>query len=75
MVYRSLPDGVVRVEEIIKEWLEEWRNPTKDISDSDDDPEIGKGKEKDKGKEKIGEQNKKEPVGEKRKASQEESMP
>ena len=62
------------IEEIIKEWPEEWRNPVEDISDSDEDPEVGKDKEKDKGKEKIGGHTQKEPAGEKRKASQEESM-
>ena len=63
------------IEEIIKEWPEEWRNLARDISDSDEDLEAGKDKEKDKGKEKIGEQKKKEPVGEKRKAPQEELKP
>ena len=57
------------IEEIIKEWPEEWRNSTEDISDSDEDPKIGKDKEKIKGKEKIGEQKEKEPAGEKCKAS------
>ena len=37
------------VEEIIKEWLEKWKNPIIDISDSDEEKEI----EKEKGKEKI----------------------
>ena len=41
------------IEELIKEHLEEWRNPTKDISDSNKDPETRK--EKDKGKDKVGE--------------------
>ena len=53
------------IEEIIKEWQEERRNPTEDISDYDEDPKTGKGKEKDKVKENIGEQKEKELVGEK----------
>ena len=56
------------VEEIIKEWPEEWKNPTIELSDSHEEQE----KEKEKGKEKIGEKNKKEHIGEKQKASQEE---
>ena len=63
------------IEEITKGWPEEWRNPAKDISDSQEDLETGKDKEKDKGKEKFGEKKKKEPIGEKRKGSQEQSMP
>ena len=63
------------IKEIIKEWLEEWRNPTEAISDSDEDLEIGKDKEKEKGKEKIREKKKKEHTGEKRKALQEEPTP
>lgn len=61
------------IEEIIKEWPEEWKNPAIDLSDSDDDQEQETKKEKE--KEKIGEKKKKEHTGEKRKASQEESMP
>lgn len=59
------------IEEITKGWPEEWRNPAEDISDSQEDLETGK----DKGKEKFGDKKKKEPVGEKRKGSQEELMP
>ena len=58
------------VEKIIKEWSEEWRNSTVDISDSNEEKE--KEKEKEKGKEKIGEKKKKEHIREKQKASQEE---
>ena len=57
------------VEEIIKEWSEEWKNPAVDISDSDEE------KEKEKGKEKIGEKKKKEHTREKRKTSQAEPQP
>ena len=53
------------IDEIIKEWLEEWRNPTINLSDSDEEQET----EKEKGKEKIGEKKKKEHIGEKRKTS------
>ena len=56
------------IEEIIKEWPEEWKNPVVDIRDSDEEKET----EKEKGKEKIGEKKKKEHTREKRKASQEE---
>jgi hypothetical protein len=63
------------VEEIIKEWSEEWRNSIVDISDSDEEKEKEEEKEKGKGKEKIGEKKKKEHTREKRKASQEESKP
>ena len=34
------------IEEIIKEWPEEWRNPAEDISDSDEDQKQEKTKEK-----------------------------
>lgn len=61
------------IEEIIKEWLEEWRNPAINLSDSNEDQEKETETEKDEGKEKIGEKKKKEHTGEKRKASQEES--
>lgn len=61
------------VEEIIKEWPEEWKNPTMELSDSDE--EQDKGKEEEKGKEKIGEKKKKEHPGEKWKASQNEPKP
>ena len=59
------------IEEIIKEWPKEWKNPDVDIRDSDEEKET----EKEKGKEKIGEKKKKEHIGEKRKALQEELMP
>ena len=38
------------IEEIIKEWPKEWRNPAKDIIDTDEDWEKEKEQEKDKGK-------------------------
>ena len=50
------------VEQIIKEWLEEWKNSAIDVSDFD------KEKEKEKGKEKIGEKKEKVRTREKRKA-------
>ena len=59
------------IEEIIKEWPEEWRSPAINLSDSDEEQET----KKEKGKEKIGEKKKKEHTGEKRKASQEEPTP
>lgn len=62
------------IEEIIKEWPEEWRNPLEDLNYLEEDPEKKKEKEeeKGKGKENLGEKRKKEPAGEKRPASQEE---
>lgn len=63
------------IKEIIKEWLEHWRKPPKDLSDSEDDPRKKQAKEKeiDKGKEKMGEPKKKDHVGEK--APEEETTP
>ena len=57
------------VEQIVKEWSEEWKSSIVDVSDSNEE----KGKEK--GKEKIGEKKEKEFIGEKWKASQDESKP
>ena len=60
----------VDIKEIIKEWLEEWRNPIVNHSDSNE----GRDREKSKGKNKIGEDKGKEkqPDSEKRSASQDE---
>lgn len=57
-------------EKIIKEWPKDWRNPPKDLSDSEEDlwTKPKKEKELDKGKEKMGEPKKKVHVGEKWKA-------
>ena len=55
------------IEEIIKEWMEDWRNPLKDLSDLEEDPGTKQEKEKelDKGKGKMGEPKKKSHAGEK----------
>ena len=57
------------IEEIIKEWSEEWKNFIENVSDFDDDDTPI---DKDKGKEKVGEKNEKEHISEKRKASHDE---
>ena len=59
--YRMEPEDI---EEIVKDWPEEWKSSAMDLTDSDKDPP----KDKDKGKEKIGEKKEKKRAGEKRKA-------
>ena len=54
------------IEQIVKEWSKEWKNSIENISDSDDEDMA---KDKDRGKEKVGEKKEKECTGEKRKAS------
>lgn len=65
------------IEEIIIEWLEDWRNLLEDLSDLEEDLGTKQEKEKelDKGKEKMGEPKKKSHVGEKRKVPKEETTP
>ena len=60
------------IEQIVKEWSEEWKNSVENISDSNDEETP---KDKDRGKEKVGEKKEKERTGEKRKASQDEPKP
>ena len=57
------------VEQIIKEWPEEWKSSTIDVCDSDEE------KEKEKGKEKTEEKKDKERTGEKHKAPQDDPKP
>ena len=59
--YRMEPEDI---EEIIKDWPEEWKSSTVDLIDSDEDPP----KYKDKGKEKIDKKKEKERAGEMHKA-------
>jgi hypothetical protein len=46
------------IEEIIKDWPEEWKSSTVELTNSDEDPP----KEKEKGKDKIGEKKDKERI-------------
>lgn len=52
------------IDEINKDWPEEWKSSAIDLRDSDEEPP----KETDKGKQKLGEKKEKEHIGEKRKA-------
>ena len=56
------------IDHITKEWLEEWKGSFVDLSDSEEEATKDKGK----GKEKAGEKQEKEQVGEKHKALQED---
>ena len=59
--YRMEPEDI---DEIIKDWTEEWKSFTVDLSDLDEEPP----KDKDKGKEKLGEKKEKERMDDKCKA-------
>lgn len=70
---RSYRMSQMDIEEILKEWLEEWRNPTKSSSDSEDVTRKHAGKGKDKQDE--GKSTEKQPKTEKRLAPQIEPAP
>ena len=59
------------INHIIKDWPEEWKRSIVDLSESNEEAT----KEKDEGKEKLGEKKKKERVGEKNKAPKEDPEP
>ena len=61
-MYRMEP---LDIDEIMKDWPEEWKSSAMDISDSDEESP----KDKDKGKEKLGEKKEKECAGDKCKAT------
>ena len=54
----------VDIDTIIKEWMDEWKDPTIEDIDSEEETTKDKGK----GKEQVGEKRDKEWVGEKRNA-------
>lgn len=66
--YRMEPEDI---DEITKDWTEEWKSSTLDMTNLDENTL----KEKDKGKEKLGEKKDKEHTGEKRKAPQDDLKP
>ena len=57
------------IEQIVNEWLQEWKNSIENISDSNDEDTP---KDKDGGKEKVGEKKEKEHICKKWKTSQDE---
>lgn len=66
--YRMEPKDI---EEIVKDWPEEWKSSAVDLTDSGKAPP----KDKDKGKEKISKKREKERAGEKRKGLQDDPKP
>ena len=60
------------IEQIVKEWLKEWKNSAENVSHSDDEETL---KDKDRGKEKVCKKKEKRCTLEKQKASQDESKP
>ena len=60
------------IEQIIKEWSEEWNASIENVNDSNDKETS---KDKDRGKEKVREKKENERIGEKQKASKDDPKP